>query len=140
MNCRRPLSYSETDVFLVCFSMISTTSLNNVGEKWIPEIRNHLDRKDTPILLIGLKKDLINDPKTIRSVKEQGDTMVDSKVAKEKAEELGCVVYCECSAKTRDGLDDVFISAIASVMDPEKFKQNKPKSEPAKKKKFCLIL
>merc|ERR1711939_550971 len=34
----RPLSYPNTDVFIVCYSIISPTSLENVGNKWLPEI------------------------------------------------------------------------------------------------------
>ena len=37
----RPLSYPQTDVFLVCFSVISPASFENVKEKWIPEITHH---------------------------------------------------------------------------------------------------
>ncbi|GMT33856.1 hypothetical protein PFISCL1PPCAC_25153, partial [Pristionchus fissidentatus] len=34
----RPLSYPETDIFLVCFSVVSPTSFENVKENWVPEI------------------------------------------------------------------------------------------------------
>lgn len=30
----RPLSYPQTDVFLVCFSVVSPSSFENVKEKW----------------------------------------------------------------------------------------------------------
>ena len=33
----RPLSYPQTDVFLVCYSIISKASYENVKTKWIPE-------------------------------------------------------------------------------------------------------
>eukprot|EP01084_Bolivina_argentea_P020973 38958_1 len=33
----RPLSYPQTDVFLVCFSIISKDSFENVKYKWVPE-------------------------------------------------------------------------------------------------------
>lgn len=36
----RPLSYPQTDVFLVCFSVTSPASFENVREKWFPEVRN----------------------------------------------------------------------------------------------------
>jgi cell division control protein 42 len=39
-----PLSYPQTDVFLVCFSVISPSSFENVREKWIPEIRHHMPK------------------------------------------------------------------------------------------------
>ena len=35
----RPLSYPQTDVFLVCFSVTSPASFENVKEKWFPEVR-----------------------------------------------------------------------------------------------------
>lgn len=37
----RPLSYPQTDVFLVCFSVTSPASFENVKEKWFPEVGFH---------------------------------------------------------------------------------------------------
>ena len=34
----RPLSYPQTDVFLVCFSIVAPASFENVKEKWFPEV------------------------------------------------------------------------------------------------------
>ncbi|KAJ3424403.1 gtp-binding protein rho5 [Anaeramoeba flamelloides] len=34
----RPLSYPQTDVFLICFSLISPSSFENVKAKWVQEI------------------------------------------------------------------------------------------------------
>ena len=44
----RPLSYPQTDVFLVCFSVIAPHSFENVREKWVPEIRHHNPRSGGP--------------------------------------------------------------------------------------------
>ena len=38
----RPLSYPDSDVVLVCFSVEARTSLENVLLKWIPEVRRYL--------------------------------------------------------------------------------------------------
>lgn len=46
----RPLSYPQTDVFILCFAIISQVSLRNVVSKWIPEIRQY---SDAPIILVG---------------------------------------------------------------------------------------
>jgi len=35
----RALSYPETDVFLLCFSVVSPASFDNIKTKWYPEIR-----------------------------------------------------------------------------------------------------
>ena len=36
----RPLSYPDTDVVLMCFTCDSPDSLENIPEKWVPEIRH----------------------------------------------------------------------------------------------------
>jgi small GTP-binding protein len=52
----RALSYSKTDVFLICFSLADPDSLANVQSKWLPEIKRHV--KDPCVIVIGTKKDL----------------------------------------------------------------------------------
>lgn len=37
----RPLSYPDTDVILMCFSVDSPDSLENIPEKWTPEVSDH---------------------------------------------------------------------------------------------------
>uniref|UniRef100_A0A2K6NH95 Rac family small GTPase 1 n=1 Tax=Rhinopithecus roxellana TaxID=61622 RepID=A0A2K6NH95_RHIRO len=53
-----PLSYPQTDdadVFLICFSLVSPASFENVCAKWYPEVWHHCP--NTPIIL-KLKKKL----------------------------------------------------------------------------------
>ncbi|XP_071515445.1 rho-related GTP-binding protein RhoU-like isoform X2 [Panulirus ornatus] len=57
----RPLCYPQTDVFLVCFSVVSPTSFHNVREKWLPELRQH--NPGAPIVLVGTQSDLRTDVK-----------------------------------------------------------------------------
>ena len=40
----RPLSYPQTDVFLLCFSITNPTSFENVRTKWYPEIASSAGR------------------------------------------------------------------------------------------------
>jgi len=110
----RPLSYPMTDVFLVCFSVISDTSFQNVTHRWIPELRHH--QPDTPILLVGLKSDLRSDSKTNLPGPEQ--KMVSKESANALAKELG-VFYKECSALTQEGLKEVFEEVIRTGLRPK---------------------
>jgi Ras-related C3 botulinum toxin substrate 1 len=59
----RPLSYPQTDIFLICFSLIDPTSLENVHTNWYPEVHHHCP--NTPIILIGTKSDLRDDKETL---------------------------------------------------------------------------
>jgi small GTP-binding protein len=54
----RPHSYPNTDVILVCFSLVSQTSFDNVRYKWYPEIAFHCP--NTPLKLIGTMQDLVD--------------------------------------------------------------------------------
>ena len=55
----RPLVYPETDVFLLCFSVVSPSSFHNVREKWIPELRGAFkSSKQVPVILVGTQSDL----------------------------------------------------------------------------------
>lgn len=57
----RPLCYASADVFLLCFSVVSPTSFQNVPEKWVPEIRKHVPC--APLILVGTQCDLREDVK-----------------------------------------------------------------------------
>jgi small GTP-binding protein len=56
----RPLGYPMTDVFLVCFSVVSPSTYESVSCKWIPELLHHAP--GVPIILVGCKTDLREDP------------------------------------------------------------------------------
>uniref|UniRef100_A0A3Q4BC46 Ras homolog family member B n=1 Tax=Mola mola TaxID=94237 RepID=A0A3Q4BC46_MOLML len=62
----RPLSYPDTDVILMCFSVDSPDSLENIPEKWTPEVKHFCP--NVPIILVGNKKDLRNDEHTRREL------------------------------------------------------------------------
>jgi len=120
----RPLSYPQTDVFLVCFSVISQASFENVKTKWVPEIQHHAP--GVPILLVGTKSDLRNDENTKNQLKQRQTAMVTVMNATNMAKEVGAVKYLECSALTQEGLKQVFDDAIrAATTKPKKKKGNK---------------
>jgi len=106
----RPLSYPQTDVFLVCFSVVSTPSFKNVKLKWIPEINHHAP--GVPIILVGTKSDLRNDSETQAQLRAKNLTMVAQGEIEQMVNEVNAVKYIECSALTQEGLKSVFDEAI----------------------------
>ena len=79
----RPLSYPQTDVFLICFAVNSPTSLENVRTKWSPEVQQYCPH--TPVLLVGMKGDL----RESNQLDRNGRVFVTSEQASEVAKEIG---------------------------------------------------
>ncbi|KAG3268192.1 RHOC-like [Ictidomys tridecemlineatus] len=65
-ECLHPLSYLDTDVILMCFSIDSPNSLENIPEKWTPPMKHFCP--NAPIILVGNKKDLRQDEHTRREL------------------------------------------------------------------------
>lgn len=102
----RPLSYPQTDVFLVCFSVTSPASFENVREKWFPEVHHHCP--GVPCLIVGTQADLRDDSQVRDKLAKQRMSPVRKEDGERMAKELGAVKYVECSALTQYKLKDVF--------------------------------
>jgi len=109
----RPLSYPESDVILIVFSVDFPTSLANVQDKWYPEVSHFCE--STPLILVGTKIDLRRDESTRRMLAAQGQTPVSTEHGAAVAKDLGAR-YAECSAKTGVGVQDVFMLALRESM------------------------
>jgi len=118
----RPLSYPQTDVFLICFSIISPHSFDNVKSKWWPEITHHCP--GVPIILVGTKSDMRNDANMQSQLAQKGLRMVSVEEAQQRAREIGAVSYMECSALTQEGLKNVFDEAIRASLNKKAPKQD----------------
>ncbi|KAK4467478.1 hypothetical protein MN116_008997 [Schistosoma mekongi] len=114
----RPLSYPQTDVFLVCFSVANPTSFKNVKEKWVPEIQYH--SKKVPFLLVGTQIDLRDDGNAHTHLKNNKIKCITTDAGVKCAKELDAIKYVECSALTQQGLKNVFDEAILAALDPPK--------------------
>lgn len=113
----RPLSYPNTDCFLLCFSVSSRSSFENIVSKWYPEIRHHCP--NVPIVLIGTKIDL----------REEGQDVISENEGKGLRKRIKAARYVECSAINMQGLDEVFNEAIRTVM-----------KKPPAPRRICAIL
>jgi len=121
----RPLSYPQTDVFLICFSVVSPSSFENVTSKWCPEIKHHC--ADAPILLIGTKIDLREDKETLQILAENGQAPIKREQGQKLANKIRAVKYLECSALTQRGLKQVFDEAVRAVLRPQPVRRRQQK-------------
>jgi Ras-related C3 botulinum toxin substrate 1 len=118
-------------VFLLCFSVISPSSFENIRTKWYPEVSHHCP--EAKLILVGTKIDLRDDKETLENLK--GEKLPTPEMGQKLAEQIGAVCYLECSALTQEGLKRVFEEAIRAVIG----RPDTP-SEPKKKKKKCFIV
>ncbi|XP_061195442.1 ras-like GTP-binding protein RHO [Saccostrea cucullata] len=113
----RPLSYPDTDVILMCFSIDSPDSLENIPEKWTPEVKHFCP--NVPIILVGNKKDTRNDPNTQKELKKSKQEPVKTAEGQAMAEQIHAFAYLECSAKTKEGVREVFETATRAALQVE---------------------
>ena len=116
----RPLSYPDTDVILMCFSIDSPDSLENIPEKWTPEVKHFCP--NVPIILVGNKKDLRNDENTKRELMKMKQETVKYEEGAAICEKINGFTYLECSAKTKEGVREVFMAATRAALVKKKVK------------------
>lgn len=106
----RPLSYPDTHVIVLCFAVNSPDSLVNITDKWLPELKFFCP--GVPILLVGCKRDLRDDPEVLRAARlneAPGPTKPED--GRIMGERIGAAAYLECSALTQCGVREVFETA-----------------------------
>ncbi|XP_048032529.1 ras-related C3 botulinum toxin substrate 1-like [Megalobrama amblycephala] len=125
----RPLSYPQTDVVLICFSLVKPASFKNIRQKWFPEVRHFCP--NTLIILVGTMLDLRDDKDIIEELKKINLTPITYAEGLAMTKEIGAVKYLECSALTQQGLKTVFDEVFHAVLHQPPVK---------KRKRKCLIL
>ncbi|CAJ0916878.1 13042_t:CDS:2 [Entrophospora sp. SA101] len=82
-----------------------------------------------PIILVGCKKDLRFDPKTIEELRKTSQRPVTTEEGMGVAQRIGAYKYLECSAKTGEGVREVFEHATRAALLTNK-----------KRKSTCMVL
>ena len=119
----RPLSYPDTDVILMCFSIVAPDSLDSIPEKWTPEVKHFCP--NVPIILVGNKKDIRNDEGIRRELSRIKQEPVRPEQGRVIAETINAFSYLECSAKTNEGVREVLETATRAALQVKKRKRRK---------------
>jgi len=128
----RPMSYSESDVILLCYSIDNPDSFMNIREKWHPELRYFTPQ--TSIILVANKKDLRDDVKVIEKMHKMHKFVISYNQGEELAKRIGAVHFAECSAKTMEGIAQVFKLTAQTALQNDKFSLGHHKSNK------CILL
>lgn len=127
----RALSYyPHTDVHVLVFSLISEGSFNCIEREWLPRVRRH--SPTAPLVLVGTKLDMRGDETTLRKLAKQNGSVVSRERGAKLARKWGAVGYRECSAKTGEGVNEVFETAVRAALQY--------KNDPTQRRKRCVVM
>ncbi|CAI7671394.1 unnamed protein product [Penicillium bialowiezense] len=106
----RALSYEDTHVLMLCFSVDSPDSFENVSSKWIAEINENCP--GVRVVLTALKCDLRKDEDL-----NDNPNAISFDQGLAKAKEIGAVKYLECSAVQNRGIRESFYEAAKVALE-----------------------
>jgi GTPase SAR1 family protein len=117
----RPLSYPQTDVFLVFARVGDMSTYESVEKKWIPEIQHHCP--NTPFIMVGIS--VGDDEELWQSVRRQGlpGRHEDyTRMGVNLAKRFRAVTYMECDILAKHSLHELFeqVSTQQKPCWPEK--------------------
>lgn len=118
LDALRRLSYPDSDVFVLCFSVVRPDTFRALQRKWLPQLqqrlqKDHRRKSQSPaILLVGTQADLRTDAAVLNALQRCGAErpvpMADAYIV---AQSVGAQ-YVETSSRFRWGVKDAFDAAI----------------------------
>ena len=116
----RSYTYHSSEVLVLCFSVCDRESFQSVAHSWLPEIQRHTKRK-RPLLLVGTQIDLRSfSSSSSSSCSAQGE--VSTEEGSNLAKIIGADCYIECSARSQEGLQQIFEHVVFSALKYRKKK------------------
>jgi len=125
----RHLSWASTNIFLICYSIDSQASFDNIKKTWVPELKHYC--KDIPYILVATKCDLRNNNNNNNNNKKNIQQLISTQDGFDLSKEIGAFDFVECSAKTMNNLNVVFDKAMRLALNPITTKK--------KDKSSCII-
>jgi Ras-related C3 botulinum toxin substrate 1 len=126
----RPLSYPQTDLFVILFSMVNINSILHVTEKWIPEISHHV--KNQKFLFVANKLDLLENEEEMKKLADKGIHEEEIRnCIRELRDKYPETPYIETSCLTKINLEEAMVLGVREIL--------KEKTQPDSKKDGCII-
>ncbi|RAR10866.1 GTP binding protein [Stemphylium lycopersici] len=105
----RSLSYDDTHAIMLCFSVDSPDSLENVETKWVGEIAENCP--GVKLVLVALKCDLRKKEDDDADDQQPEKPCIDYNEGLRVAEKIKALRYLECSAMKNRGVNEAFTEA-----------------------------
>jgi len=111
------------DAAIIMFDVTSRDTYKSVQD-WYKDLVRVVE--NIPIVLVGNKKDLRTDSYTIKELSRTKQSPVSYNDGESMAQRIGAKCYLECSALTKENVDNVFQQATrAALARQQKKKKNK---------------
>lgn len=120
------MSPDDTDLIMLCYSVDSKDSLENVESKWVGEIADNCP--GTKLVLVALKCDLREQGEDDENAAAGGESeqprekkpMINYDQGLEVARRIGAQRYLECSAMKNRGVNEAFTEAARVALSVKK--------------------
>ncbi|KAI9318865.1 P-loop containing nucleoside triphosphate hydrolase protein [Zopfochytrium polystomum] len=115
-NQLRVFFLSSSTVVLICFTVDCPASLENVVEKWMPEVGYLCPPRH--VILVCCRKDLREDAATLADLAQYHETPITISEGITTAERIGAYRYVECSSVTGEGVKELLEHAARASRIP----------------------
>ncbi|XP_036227749.2 uncharacterized protein RhoU isoform X1 [Bactrocera oleae] len=109
----RQLCYPDSDVFVLCFSVVRPETFHAVKTKWAPKF----SKSKASLILVGTQADLRKNSKVLKNLQLNGESPISHSDAWDLAASIGAS-YIETSSATQDKVKEVFDTAIWEGLTP----------------------
>jgi small GTP-binding protein len=134
----RRICYEQTQVYLLCFSLVHPNSFHNIKSKWLPELRQYAP--NATLFLVGTKTDLLDDKPTLADLKALDETPITQKQALALQKEIGAHLYLTCSGKDVASVNKVFRDVLLFLLDRDKKQLEQQKKQWKKELKELKLI
>ncbi|XP_033734168.1 rho-related protein racD-like [Pecten maximus] len=113
----RLFAYKDTDVFVMCYSVMDRDSFDHVKSKWLPEVTNVMGKR-VKLVLVATQTDLRE------SIDLDQDIPVSKAEGHDLAEEIGAFSFIECSSSHLDYVQSIFEDVVQCSLKQKKKKHS----------------
>lgn len=107
---------SHVKVVIICFSLISPKSYEDVETRWMKRIKK--ESSNLPCILVGTKADLRDNFDDMKNdLKQRGHKPISTQKGNELKEKICAVEYFECSSKLEINITNIFEFAAKAAVE-----------------------
>ena len=104
------MSYPNTNILIICFSIDSRSSFSNITQRWLPEVKHFCP--NAPFILAATKIDLRESEDVTLKLQQEGKSLITKEEYVALTKKVKAAGYCECSALQNKGVADLFDEAV----------------------------